>query len=185
MRWLGVIVALLLLLYPLLVYFGTQRLEPRWLGLLFATVYLLRLIIVVRHWWQRAALLGVMSLGGFVLWRVNSEILLQLLPAFINLGLASYFGYTLWRPPSVPTRIATLEYHGNLPVVVERYTIAVTRLWCGFFIVNACVALATALFFSREVWALYNGLIAYMAIGLLFALEYSYRILIFHKKHAL
>ena len=185
MRWLGIVVGLLLLLYPLLVYFGIQRLEPRWLGLLFATVYLLRLITVARHWWQRAVLLGVMSLGAFVLWQVNSEILLLLMPFFISLGFASYFGYTLWRPPSIPTRIATLEYNGNLPVVVERYTIAITRLWCGFLIINACIALATALFFSREVWALYNGLIAYIAIGMLFALEYSYRILIFQKKHAL
>ncbi|BFM21755.1 COG4648 family protein [Gilvimarinus japonicus] len=185
MRGLGVVIALLLLLYPLLVYFGTQWLEPRWLGLLFASVYLLRLIVVARRCWQRLLLIGAMFLGAGILWWVNSETLLKLLPVFINLGLASYFAYTLWCPPSIPTRVATLEYHGNLPPVVERYTIAITRLWCGFFIVNASVALATALFFSREVWTLYNGLIAYIAIGLLFAFEYGYRILIFHKKHGL
>ncbi len=185
MRWLGLLAALLLLLYPFLVYFGAQKLEPRWLGVIFAGVYLLRLVFVVRHWWQRLLLLAVMSLGAFVFWWVNSETLLKLVPVFINAGLASYFGYTLWCPPSVPTRMATLEYHGDLPAVVRGYTVAVTRLWCGFFIVNGSIALVTALFFSRDVWALYNGLIAYIAIGLLFALEYGYRILIFHKKHAL
>ncbi|WP_041524075.1 COG4648 family protein [Gilvimarinus agarilyticus] len=185
MRFLGVIVALILLLYPPLVYFGTQWFEPRWLGLIFACAYLLRLVLVARLWWQRSLLVATMVLGAALLWWVNSETLLKLLPAGINLGLAGYFGCTLWYPPSIPTRVATLEYNGNLPPVVERYTVAITRLWCGFFIVNAVIALVTALFFSREVWALYNGLLAYIAIGLVFALEYAYRILIFHKKHAL
>ena len=185
MRFLGVIVALILLLYPPLVYFGAQWFEPRWLGVIFVCAYLLRLVLVARAWWQRGLLLAFMLAGAALLWWVNSETLLKLLPAGINIGLASYFAYTLWRPPSIPTRAATFEYHGNLPPVVERYTIAVTRLWCVFFIVNASIALVTALFFSREIWALYNGLLAYLAIGLLFAFEYAYRILIFHKKHAL
>lgn len=185
MRWLGLIVVLLILLYPLLVYFGMQWFEPRWLGLIFACVYLLRLVIVAQHWWQRLLLVLVVSLAALVLWWVNSETLLQLLPVFINLSLAGYFGYTLWRPPSIPTRMASLEYGGKLPEMVRRYTITITYFWCAVFVLNASVSLATVLFFSRDIWALYNGFIAYLAIGLLFALEYGYRILVFHKKHAL
>jgi uncharacterized membrane protein len=185
MRWLGLLAVAVLALYPFVIYFGLQRFEPRWLGVVFAAVYLLRLVFVVKRWWQRIVLLGLLLVSALVLWWVNSEVLLKLLPCMINLGLASYFGYTLYRPPSLPTRIALLEYNGDLPVPVQRYTLAITRLWCGFFIFNAAAAGVTALFFSRDVWAFYNGFIAYLLTGGLFALEYSYRILVFHKKHAL
>lgn len=185
MRWLGPLVVALLALYPFVVYFGLQRFEPRWLGVIFAAVYMVRLVFVVKRWRQRIVLLGLMVAGGLVLWWVNSEALLKLLPCIINVGLASYFGYTLYRPPSLPTRMALLEYHGHLPVPVQRYTIAVTRLWCVFFLLNGGVAGATALFFSRDIWAFYNGFIAYLLTGGLFVLEYSYRRLVFHKKHVL
>ena len=40
-----------------------------------------------------------------------------------------------------------------------------------FFIANGLLALATALWASDAVWALYNGAIAYGLIGLMFAVE--------------
>jgi uncharacterized membrane protein len=56
-----------------------------------------------------------------------------------------------------------------------RYTRTVTKVWCGFFVVNAAVSLATALFASERAWALYNGGIVYVAMGVLFAVEWLVR----------
>jgi uncharacterized membrane protein len=44
-----------------------------------------------------------------------------------------------------------------------------------FFGINGAIALATALWASAAFWSLYNGLIAYMLMGLLFAGEYLVR----------
>jgi uncharacterized membrane protein len=51
----------------------------------------------------------------------------------------------------------------------------VTQVWCWFFSVNGAIALATALWASPAIWTLYNGLIAYLVMGLLFAGEYVVR----------
>ena len=48
-------------------------------------------------------------------------------------------------------------------------------MWCGFFVLNGALALATALWMSDRAWALYNGLIAYGLIGLLFGVEWLVR----------
>jgi uncharacterized membrane protein len=43
------------------------------------------------------------------------------------------------------------------------------------FVFNGVVALYTALACSREVWAAFNGLIAYVLVGALIAGEWLYR----------
>jgi uncharacterized membrane protein len=55
------------------------------------------------------------------------------------------------------------------------YTRKVTWAWCGFFALNGTAALVTALWASERIWALYNGLVAYVLIGLLFAGEWLVR----------
>ncbi|MDO3383459.1 hypothetical protein [Gilvimarinus algae] len=185
MRALGLVVALVLLAYPLLVYFGGRWLEPKWLGLAIVSLYLLRLLLVARALWQRVAVLGVLLALVAALWWRNDEVLLKLLPALINAAMAVYFAYTLYHPPTLPARLAILEHGSPLPAPVQSYTTWVTRLWVGFFLLNGSIAAWTALWGSREVWALYNGLIAYGIMGVLFAAEFGYRQCIFRKKHGL
>ena len=55
------------------------------------------------------------------------------------------------------------------------YTRKVTQVWCGFFVLNGGLALGTALWASDATWALYNGLIAYGLMGVLFAGEWVVR----------
>ena len=59
----------------------------------------------------------------------------------------------------------------ELPESGVRYTRAVTWVWCGFFAVNGAIATWTALYADWPLWTLYNGLIAYIAIAVLFAGE--------------
>jgi len=47
-------------------------------------------------------------------------------------------------------------------------------VWSVFFICNAVVALWTV-FQSDEYWALYNGLISYVFVGILFTCEWLVR----------
>ena len=44
-----------------------------------------------------------------------------------------------------------------------------------FFALNGAVALITALWASAATWSLYNGVIAYLLMGVLFAGEYGAR----------
>jgi uncharacterized membrane protein len=51
----------------------------------------------------------------------------------------------------------------------------VTGVWACFFVLNGAAAFYTARFTTLETWALYNGLIAYVLIGTLFAIEFAIR----------
>src|SRR5690606_27017397 len=108
-----------------------------------------------------------------------------LFPALINLAGAAVFAYSLLFPPTLPARLAARDYGEVLPPPVLCYTTWVTRLWVVFFLLNGLVAAMLALFASRELWMLYNGLLAYMAVAALFAGEYAYRTLVFRKRHSL
>ena len=71
-------------------------------------------------------------------------------------------------------RLARLQ-EPDLPAAGVAYTRRVTQVWCGFFIVNGSVSLLTALFASDAGWALYNGVISYALMGLLFVGEWLIR----------
>lgn len=72
-------------------------------------------------------------------------------------------------------RLARLQ-QPDLPAKGVLYTRRVTQVWCGFFIINGSIAFITAVWASFELWSLYNGLIAYLLMALLFAGEYLIRI---------
>jgi uncharacterized membrane protein len=111
---------------------------------------------------------------GFAIWS-NELLTLRFYPAIANAAMLLLFSWSLWSPPSVIERLARLQ-HTDLPPEGVVYTRRVTQVWCGFFIVNGSIALATALFSSVEIWSLYNGLIAYLLMGILFIGEYLVRI---------
>lgn len=47
--------------------------------------------------------------------------------------------------------------------------------WCAFFVVNGVVAASLALWAPLRAWTLYNGFLAYLAIGALIAVEWILR----------
>jgi uncharacterized membrane protein len=99
---------------------------------------------------------------------------LRLYPVLVNAGMLELFAWSLHSPPSLVERLARLQ-HPDLPPEGVRYTKRVTLVWCLFFIINGGIALITALWGSMAVWTLYNGLIAYLLMGILFAGEYIVR----------
>jgi uncharacterized membrane protein len=171
---LRVAIVLISLLYPFAIYLGLRHFDARSLVLLLVAVAGLRILTdkhsALNHW------LWVPLVGLLVFWILlsNSAIGLKLYPLFMNLSFFTMFAWSLRHPPTVIERLARLQYR-EFPKMAVRYTTKVTQIWCAFFVFNGTISLATALWGSDEVWALYNGLIAYLLIGILFAGEWLVR----------
>lgn len=172
--------ALLVLAYPLAVYFGLLYLPPRSVALAVAALFSLRLWLMRRRLSAQAglqlypafALAIACALASVVLGHAGA---LRLIPVIINASGLVAFAFTLWKPPSMIERFARLA-EPELPDSAIAYTRRVTWVWCGFFVVNGSIALYTALYASLAQWTLYNGLIAYVLMGLLFGVEYAVRL---------
>ena len=95
-------------------------------------------------------------------------------PVLINLGAAGAFGLSLIYPPSLIERIACQTEPG-LDERGIKYTRAVTKIWFGFCLSNSLISLCTVILADMELWAIYNGCISYILIGILFAGEYVFR----------
>ncbi|HEV8492369.1 MAG TPA: hypothetical protein VGR76_08855 [Candidatus Angelobacter sp.] len=176
-RLLTVAVTALLVLYPLLVYVGIQQLGPRILAAILLAAALVRLI-AARLTGQGLGNSGWLSLAaaaatGLTL-ATGSVIGLKFYPVLVSAMMLAVFGYSLWRPPSMIERFARLQ-QADLPEQAIPYTRKVTWIWCGFFVINGAIATATV-FASDQIWALYNGLLSYILIGLLVGGEYLVRL---------
>ena len=161
------------LIYPLAVWLGQGQIEPRFLaGLLvlagLTRVHMLKISRVGRWWLGGTLLLFILAVWSNVL------LPLKLYPVLVNAVLLSVFAYSLISPPSMIERFARI-HEPNLPARAISYTRRVTQVWCIFFAANGAIALMTALWASPATWTLYNGLIAYVMMGLLFAGEYVVR----------
>ena len=183
----GVLAALAL--YPLLVYFGLRRFGA------FSMAAVLVVICALRFAALRAsgaparggAQVWLLCGGGMVLalisiWRRSADAILYY-PVLMNAGLLLVFAHSLAYPPTIAERIARLQTP-DLPPAGVRYTRRVTIAWMVFFVGNGAAALYTALFASFEMWALYNGAVAYALIAAMFGAELVTRALLKKKLHA-
>ena len=166
------LIGLVTVLYPLAIYFSLGTLEPRWIALILSSVAVLRALSSPEKFWRYAAAAAlVLALLSMYL---NHATPLKLYPVIVSATLLSVFLISLWHPPSVIERLARVQ-DPNLPVQAIAYTRKVTIVWCFFFLINGSIALFTALYASDKIWALYNGLISYGLMGLLFAGEWLIR----------
>ncbi|GAB3274139.1 hypothetical protein [Parahaliea aestuarii] len=127
-----------------------------------------------------AALLLALALGA---WASGSEHWFRFYPVLVNALLLGLFAASLWRGPPVAERLARLQ-EAELPPEAVAYTRRVTQVWCAFFAVNGAIALWTAQAASLQTWSLYNGLIAYLLMGGLFAGEWLLRQRVRRRPHA-
>lgn len=128
----------------------------------------------------RAALsLAMIVLVFFVL---KKTIVVRLYPVCVSAVFLCAFGFSLLpigrRVPFV-FRLACLQDKSILSSPnkekVRRYCRNVTAAWCVFFVANGLVALWSALCASDRVWSVYNGIVAYILMGVMFAVEYTIR----------
>lgn len=169
------LLAMAFIAFPLTVYFLLEHWPARAFVVLFGVLACARLLLT-QTVTVPVRLLGSLAIGLFCLiaWHQQALGVVKLYPVLMSLGGAGYGLYTLFYPPSAIERLARAM---GMPVdsAGERYTRGVTRLWVGFFILNAGVACYTALATSTAAWSLYNGLISYLIIGVLLGAEYLYR----------
>lgn len=175
--FLNILIGIVLVAYPLIVYFGLQILEPRWLSLILICIIVIRFLLAIElvnqlPWLKLASVAG----GGVLVISasVNGEMGIMLYPLAVNLSMLAVFAFSLYKKPSVIESIARIK-EPELDERGVRYTENVTKIWCVFFIVNGIISAYTAMFMSKESWTLYNGFIAYILMGLLMAGEFSVR----------
>ncbi|MCY1185248.1 hypothetical protein D9M73_260100 [compost metagenome] len=104
----------------------------------------------------------------------DSTRLLRWYPVLINASLLGVFGWSLMHGMPMVERLARLR-EPRLPSAAIVYTRRVTEVWCLFFLGNGLTAAALALWAPLDWWTLYNGLIAYLLMGALFAGEWLIR----------
>jgi len=173
-------------LYPALIfYFLVIRKIPIRMFSLFVIAFALIIFITVTSgkkatkgisfFWNSVMLL---VLGGLCL-ILNSSIILKFYPLLMNILFLITFGSTLFSPPSMIFRFATMQdrtIKGSLNEKrITAYCHKVTYVWCGFFIFNGGIAACTIFSGSDILWSVYNGLISYILIGVLFAGEFMVR----------
>lgn len=172
---LKVLLAALAVLYPVLIYFGLAHLRPGVFGVLLAGLVILRLKGVGENE-RKHMLVPVIVILGYALAVAiaDSEMLLRFYPVLVNAMMLIVFGHTLIYGPPLIERIVRAR---GLPVSPEGqvYVRRVTQVWCAFFVVNGTLAAYTALHASWAAWTLYNGFIAYLAIGALAGGELIFR----------
>ena len=173
----GILAVLLIVAYPFLVYWGLNHLSIKLIGWLFLGILIIRSLIFKKLDKQWIPILGGVLISTVLLNIFNDPIYLKLNPVIISVSVLFAFSYTLIKPPSMIETFARLQ-DKNLPDKAVPYCRKITVIWCIFLSFNSLAALYTALYTDMKTWTLYNGLISYLLMGVLFAGEYLYRILI-------
>ena len=170
-----ILLAAAFVVFPLAVYFLPET-TPRsaLVGMFGALAGVRALMAQQLTQSQRALLLGAIAAFCLLAFSGPDLLVLKTYPLLINLAGAGFGLYTLSHPPSAIERIAratgmTVDAAGS------RYTRGVTKLWVVILLLNGLAAAYTALFCSTAVWSLYNGLLSYCLIAVVFAAEYAYR----------
>lgn len=164
--------------YPIFVYFALihWHWDVRYLAGALIALLLLRMVLGEKTADKVGAVIYPLLIAvlGFSI-MLNSDLGVRFYPVLINLAMLYTFAMSLLFPPTVIERLARIG-EPDLPETGIRYTRQLTKVWCLFFFLNGSIAGYTALFSSYEIWAWYNGFIAYVAIGLMFLIEYPIRL---------
>lgn len=171
---LQVLTALTVLTYPLAVYLGLNHLPAGSIALVLYLLLIVRLILQKQRLKVLVLplLLGIALTAGSYLAKRSDWLLYY--PVAINLTMLALFSYSLHNGPCMIERLARVK-QPDLPDEAIGYLKKVTLLWCGLFLFNGTMAAYTAGFTSLATWTLYNGLIAYLLMGLLLGGEWLYR----------
>lgn len=97
-------------------------------------------------------------------------------PVLANLTVFLVFFTSLFSKETVIQKIAK-AIEGGLDDFTKVYTRRLTFVWCAFMFLNLSISIATV-FMPEKWWALYNGFLSYVAIGVMFAVEYTVRIIL-------
>jgi len=183
-----VVIAILLVVYPILVYYGLNNdFSGEQLGII------LLVLFTIRSFFTRLKtnrdkvqqIFPIVMVTGLVVltWLFNSPEYLLWYPVGLNILFLLLFGSSVIYPPTIIETIAS-KVRKDMPPEVVVYTRKVTIAWCIFFAFNTVVSSWTVLSGSIEYWTLFNGLISYFIALAIVGIEYAIRKLIIHRKLA-
>lgn len=164
------IATLLVLGYPLLVYLAISNGISWIFSILFGALFVRRAMAGGKQA-LLFALLAVLLFGGAFLFQ---EISAKMIPVFVHISMFTVFCGSLYTDSSLIERFARLDFPDMPPEIVE-YTRNVTKVWTAFFAINIFLCTALALWAEDSFWALYNGAIIYLLLGLMMVSEYAWR----------
>lgn len=124
---------------------------------------------------RRVSIVLRFALTPLVVWCLyvlRANIWFRLYPAVMVAIALSVFAISLFRTPLVET--FAIRMGETIDERRRGYCRSVTKVWTAFLSVHLLVTLVTV-FASHEIWALYNGVIAYVLMGALFAGEWLFR----------
>ncbi len=164
------------ILYPLLAALGVRYVGPTWVLIGLFILIALRALPALKAKVPGGLTWGLVLVAGAValVALYDRELSVRLYPALMSAAMLLTFAQTIWRPPSMIERFARLA-NPSLDEAGVRYARNVTLIWCAFFVLNCAIGIWTALYADWAMWALYNGLIAYIGIGVLFFGEFLVR----------
>ena len=181
----AVLLGIVMVAYPLLVWIGLSQGSPRYVAAILLGVVAPIAAIRMRRS-QRAAMRGlafvplVTVLCLVLSAALDAEGFMLVVPVLVNAIFLAVFGWSL-RTNAMPIveRFARLQ-QDDLPPEKQAWCRMWTILWSVFFVANGTTALALALLVVAEAaprawWATYNGLVAYVLMGIMFACEWTMR----------
>jgi uncharacterized membrane protein len=168
-----VVTIVLSIAYPFMVYWGLQNFQASKLLPLLLILLALRWLVGNRAS-ERMVLVAILIGVVIIAFTGGHQLGLKFYPVMVNFGFLIIFGGSLVFPPSMVERLARIR-EPNLSPGGVAYTFKVTWVWSVFFLINGSIAAITALWASNEVWALYNGFVAYLLIGILAGAEWIVR----------
>lgn len=101
---------------------------------------------------------------------------LKFYPVIVNSFIFCVFFSSVFCEETIIQKIAK-KMDGELTDFSRNYTRKLTYVWCIFLFVNLSISFATV-FISPKVWELYNACISYIALGVMFGVEYIVRIIL-------
>jgi len=160
------------ILYPLVAALAVRYLGPGWVLAALLVLLALRSVLGIARKAPGGLTYGLLFVAAALalVSLFDRDLSVRLYPAFMNAAMLIAFGQTLIQPPSMIERFARL-LEPDLPESGVRYTRVVTWIWTGFFLINGAIAAWTAVYADWPAWTLYNGVIAYIAMGVLFVGE--------------
>lgn len=167
-------------LYPVAVWVGLTYLSARAVGLVVIAFVVPLLALRLRRadrttFWAilriPLAILGLVSLGVVL----DDARYVMAMPVLINVVLLVTFGASLasGATPMIE-RFARMQ-DPELDAARCAHCRQFTWVWSAFFLCNGAIAAGLALAAPPAWWATYTGLVAYLLMGILFAVEYIVR----------
>ena len=166
--------AVLVALYPFIIYFGLRILPPSFFGLLLAILLMFRFGIIPPEQRATAVPIIVILLAYAVAAALSDSVTMLLsYPVLVNAIL--FVGFAGSLRSEVPLLLRLVRARG-IPISSRGpgYLRRLTAIWAGFLVINGASAGWTTTA-SIEIWTLYNGMISNLLIGALIPGEWAFR----------